>query len=37
MWGKELACKMLRDAGFINIEIKQLPHDPINYYYIVRK
>ena len=37
MWGKELATEMLKDAGFRNIEIKELPHDPINYYYIVKK
>jgi 2-polyprenyl-3-methyl-5-hydroxy-6-metoxy-1,4-benzoquinol methylase len=37
MWGKELACKMLNESGFTQIEVKQLPHDPINYYYIVRK
>lgn len=37
MWGKELAVDMLKDAGFTNIELKELPHDPINYYYIVRK
>ena len=37
MWGKELATDMLKEAGFREIEIKELPHDPINYYYIVRK
>ncbi|MGH7849043.1 MAG: methyltransferase domain-containing protein [Thermodesulfobacteriota bacterium] len=37
MWGKELACEMLKEAGFGEIEVKELPHDPINYYYIVRK
>ncbi len=37
MWGKELACEMLGEAGFREIEVKELPHDPINYYYIVRK
>ncbi len=37
MWGKELATEMLREAGFSEIEIKELPHDPINYYYIVTK
>ena len=37
MWGKELACDMLKKAGFANIDIKELPHDPINYYYIIRK
>jgi len=37
MWGKELACDMLRDAGFNKIEVRELGHDPINYYYIVNK
>ncbi|MGI9534128.1 MAG: class I SAM-dependent methyltransferase [Thermodesulfobacteriota bacterium] len=37
MWGKELACEMLEHAGFSSVEVKELPHDPINYYYIVRK
>jgi len=37
MWGKETATKMLNDVGFQNVEVKQLPHDPINYYYIARK
>ncbi|HSB57626.1 MAG TPA: class I SAM-dependent methyltransferase, partial [Nitrosopumilaceae archaeon] len=36
MWGKELAIKMLNDAGFFQVEIRQLPHDPINYYYVVK-
>ncbi len=37
MWGRELACEMLREAGFKEIDVKELPHDPINYYYIIRK
>jgi len=37
MWGKELAIDMLKNAGFKRIEVKELPHDPINYYYIVQK
>jgi len=37
MWGKELACEMLKEAGFREIDVKELPHDPINYYYIIRK
>ncbi|MGB3364236.1 MAG: class I SAM-dependent methyltransferase [Thermodesulfobacteriota bacterium] len=37
MWGKELATEMLKNAGFTQVEIKELPHDPINYYYIVKK
>lgn len=36
MWGKEKAIQMLEEAGFSNIEVKQLPHDPINYFYIAR-
>jgi len=33
MWGKEKALEMLRDAGFIGIEVKTLSHDFHNYYY----
>jgi len=28
---------MLQDAGFAHIEIKELPHDLVNDYYIIRK
>ena len=37
MWGKEKAIQMLNDSGFTKIDVKELEHDPINYYYIVRK
>ena len=37
MWGKEKALEMLEDAGFGHIEVKELPHDIQNYYYIVTK
>jgi 2-polyprenyl-3-methyl-5-hydroxy-6-metoxy-1,4-benzoquinol methylase len=36
MWGKELATQMLKDAGFSSVEVKQLPHDPMNYFYIAK-
>ena len=36
MWGKELATQMLKDAGFSRIDVKQLPHDPTNYFYVAR-
>lgn len=36
MWGKEMATQMLQNAGFSEVEVKQLPHDPINYYYIAK-
>ena len=36
MWGKEKAIQMLNEAGFSSVDVKQLPHDPINYYYIAK-
>jgi 2-polyprenyl-3-methyl-5-hydroxy-6-metoxy-1,4-benzoquinol methylase len=36
-WGRELAEKMLRDAGLHEIRVEKLPHDDMNYYYISRK
>lgn len=37
MWGRELATQMLGEAGFTQVEIKNLAHDIINDYYIVKK
>jgi 2-polyprenyl-3-methyl-5-hydroxy-6-metoxy-1,4-benzoquinol methylase len=37
MWGKELALQMLAAAGFGDVAVHQLPHDPVNYYYVMRK
>ncbi|MGJ3252332.1 MAG: methyltransferase domain-containing protein [Elainellaceae cyanobacterium] len=37
MWGEEKALEMLADAGFRQVEIKQLDHDFQNNYYIIRK
>jgi SAM-dependent methyltransferase len=36
MWGRQLAEKMLNDAGFKSIRVEQLAHDFQNEYYIVR-
>lgn len=36
VWGEELALKMLAQAGFRNVEVKKLPHDIINNYYLAR-
>jgi 2-polyprenyl-3-methyl-5-hydroxy-6-metoxy-1,4-benzoquinol methylase len=36
-WGRELAEKMLRDAGLGDIVVQKLPHDDLNYYYVARK
>ncbi|MGI0481179.1 class I SAM-dependent methyltransferase [Geminocystis sp. CENA526] len=37
MWGEETALEMLQQAGFSEITVKQLPHDPMNNFYISRK
>ncbi len=34
MWGKEKALEMLKEAGFMHVEVKTLPHDFQNYYYV---
>jgi cyclopropane fatty-acyl-phospholipid synthase-like methyltransferase len=36
MWGKELAINMLKESGFFSVEVKELSHDPINYYYLAK-
>lgn len=35
MWGKETALRMLREAGFGPVRVESLPHDLMNFYYIV--
>ena len=35
-WGKELAVKMLGEAGFRDVRVETLPHDVINYYYVAK-
>ncbi len=37
VWGEELAQEMLAEAGFAHVEVKRLPHDIINNYYLARK
>jgi 2-polyprenyl-3-methyl-5-hydroxy-6-metoxy-1,4-benzoquinol methylase len=34
MWGRELALEMLATAGFTDVRVDALPHDPINFYYL---
>jgi 2-polyprenyl-3-methyl-5-hydroxy-6-metoxy-1,4-benzoquinol methylase len=36
-WGKELALKMLGEAGFGYVRVETLPHDFMNFYYVARK
>ncbi len=35
-WGRELATEMLSEAGFGEVEVHDLPHDFINYFYVAR-
>jgi 2-polyprenyl-3-methyl-5-hydroxy-6-metoxy-1,4-benzoquinol methylase len=37
MWGEETAVEMLAEAGFRDIEVRQLPHDIMNNFYVARK
>ncbi len=37
MWGEEKAQEMLQQAGFSNVEVKSLPHDIQNSYYVASK
>lgn len=36
MWGEELACEMLDRAGFGEVTLHRLRHDPFNVYFIAR-
>jgi 2-polyprenyl-3-methyl-5-hydroxy-6-metoxy-1,4-benzoquinol methylase len=36
MWGVELATDMLRKAGFDEVDLHRLPHDPVNAYFVAR-
>lgn len=37
MWGEDLACRMLREAGFKRVEVKRIEGDIANNYYIADK
>jgi ubiquinone/menaquinone biosynthesis C-methylase UbiE len=37
VWGRQLAESMLADAGFTDVQVKEIESDPINYYYVARK
>jgi cyclopropane fatty-acyl-phospholipid synthase-like methyltransferase len=36
-WGRQLATKMLNEAGFNDVQLRNLPHDIINDYYVCWK
>ena len=37
MWGQQLATSMLADAGFTDVEVREVETDPFNIYYIAVK
>ncbi|MBX3279037.1 MAG: methyltransferase domain-containing protein [Acidobacteria bacterium] len=37
MWGRETAERMLAEAGFTSVRVRQLEHDIMNYYYLATK
>ena len=37
MWGREKAVEMLEDAGFRQVEVKEIPEDPFNLHFLCRK
>ncbi len=37
MWGREKALEMLGAAGFRDVRVETLPHDPLNLYYVAIK
>lgn len=37
VWGRQLAQSMLADAGFRDVQVREIETDPLNNYYIARK
>lgn len=37
MWGRETAERMLAEAGFTRVKVRELDHDIMNYYYLATK
>lgn len=35
-WGRELATSMLADAGFTDVDVREIESDPLNFYYVCR-
>ena len=34
VWGRQLATSMLADAGFGDVQVREVESDPLNYYYV---
>jgi SAM-dependent methyltransferase len=37
VWGRQLATSMLADAGFGDVQVREIESDPLNLYYVARK
>jgi SAM-dependent methyltransferase len=37
VWGEELALRMLREAGFVDVDVHEIPSDPLNSVYVAHK
>jgi hypothetical protein len=37
VWGRQLATSMLADAGFGDVQVREVESDPLNYYYSARR
>lgn len=37
VWGRQLAVSMLEDAGFTDVDLKEIESDPFNYYFVARR
>jgi hypothetical protein len=37
VWGEELARSMLADAGFVGVQVHEVPDDPLDSLYVARK
>jgi hypothetical protein len=37
MWGREKAEEMLREAGFTDVFVQEIPEDPFNLHFFCRK
>ena len=37
MWGREKAERMLKTAGFRNVQVQEMPNDPFNFHYYCEK
>lgn len=36
-WGEQLACQMLREAGFGDVTVREVPDEPINALFVATK